>query len=89
MMGIGSSPGAPRSSIMFLMSIERSATLRSAGDVSKVLRISRMDGRLTSDNLHVVAGDQLDILFALGRHGGGRMCVCWWLECMFEKIVGG
>lgn len=30
MMGMGSSPGAPRSSIMFLMRMERSATLRSA-----------------------------------------------------------
>ena len=29
MIGIGSSPGLPKSSIMFLMSIERSATLRS------------------------------------------------------------
>ena len=30
MMGMGSSPGEPRSSIMFLMSMLRSATLRSA-----------------------------------------------------------
>ena len=29
MMGMGSSPGLPRSSIMFLISMERSATLRS------------------------------------------------------------
>lgn len=29
MMGIGSSPGAPRSSIMFLINMERSAILRS------------------------------------------------------------
>lgn len=28
MMGMGSAPGSPRSSIMFLMSMERSATLR-------------------------------------------------------------
>jgi hypothetical protein len=34
MIGIGSSPGVPKSSIMFLMSIERSATLRSAYEVS-------------------------------------------------------
>jgi hypothetical protein len=34
MMGIGSSPGAPRSSIMFLISMLRSATLRSMGHVS-------------------------------------------------------
>lgn len=30
MIGIGSSPGLPRSSIMFLINIERSAMLRSA-----------------------------------------------------------
>ena len=34
MIGIGSSPGAPRSSIIFLMSMERSAVLRSVVEVS-------------------------------------------------------
>ena len=36
MIGIGSSPGEPRSSIMFLMSMERSATLRSVGEEESV-----------------------------------------------------
>ena len=34
MMGMGSSPGAPRSSIMFLMSMERSAILRSVRELA-------------------------------------------------------
>lgn len=41
MIGIGSSPGAPRSSIMFLMSMERSATLRSATNSQSLLRKHR------------------------------------------------
>ena len=39
MMGIGSSPGAPKSSIMFLMSMERSATLRSAARSAQPMRV--------------------------------------------------
>lgn len=38
MIGMGSSPGAPRSSIMFLMSMLRSAILRSGGKESALVR---------------------------------------------------
>ena len=72
MMGMGSSPGAPRSSIMFLMSMERSAILRSVTELA--LCAFRMDQNSresahTSDDLDVVARDELDGLLSLGRHG--------------------
>jgi len=76
MMGIGSSPGAPRSSIMFLMSIERSATLRSVVGVSGSCTASESTGgALTGLDLDIVGADQLDLLLALGRHGDDIGCV--------------
>lgn len=71
MIGIGSSPGAPRSSIMFLMSMERSATLRSAkervSDDAQWWEGAEREWAHTSDDLDIVAGDQLDGLLTLGR----------------------
>jgi len=76
MMGIGSSPGAPRSSIMFLMSIERSATLRSAVNVSKsCTRSESAVLALTGLDLDIVGADQLHLLLALGCHADGIDCV--------------
>lgn len=73
-MGMGSSPGAPRSSIMFLMSMERSAILRSVRELALCALRMGQDGpeygrAHTSDDLDVVARDELDGLLSLGRHG--------------------
>ena len=45
MIGMGSSPGAPRSSIMFLMSMERSAILRSVKESAWCLATMGQDSR--------------------------------------------
>lgn len=73
MMGIGSSPGAPKSSIMFLMSMERSAILRSVEGVSELSACEgHISERHTSHDLDIVRADELDVLLTLGgRHGEG------------------
>ena len=73
MMGMGSSPGAPRSSIIFLISMERSAILRSGRELALCASKMGQDGpewgrAHTSDDLDVVARDELHGLFSLGRH---------------------
>lgn len=79
---------------MFLMSMERSATSRSVEEVSmrcaKRIKLLVEVGGLTSLDLYIVAGDQLDLLGSLvGRHVGWLgscgcvlvRLVCWWLRC--------
>ena len=66
MIGIASSSGAPRSSIMFLMSIERSATLRSITLLAK--RLWEVVTMRTGDDLDIVRAGQLDLLLAFRCH---------------------
>ena len=58
---------------MFLMSMERSATLRSVEEVSmrcaKRIKVLVEECGLTGLDLDIIAGDQLDLLGSLvGRH---------------------
>ena len=68
MIGIGSSPGAPRSSIMFLMSMLRSATLRSVKESVYARQCKGIGEVHTAFDLDVVRRHELDFLLTLGRH---------------------
>lgn len=68
MMGMGSSPGVPRSSIMFLMSIERSAMMRSTMSVSRASRDGRRASAHTSLDVDAIGADQDDLLVIGGSH---------------------
>lgn len=68
MMGMGSSPGVPRSSIMFLISIERSAMIRSATCVSKAGRDGEWASAHTSLNVDAIRADKDDLLLIGGSH---------------------
>lgn len=77
MIGMGSSPGAPRSSIMFLMSMERSAILRSEAQLATRSCDKRGDGaKHTSDDLDIVRANELDLLVTLGGHDDSSD-MCW------------
>jgi hypothetical protein len=68
MMGIGSSPGVPRSSIMFLISIERSAMIRSGTWVSKAGRDGGWVCGHTSLDVDAIRADKDDLLIVGGSH---------------------
>ena len=68
MMGMGSSPGVPRSSIMFLMSMERSAMIRSTIWISKASRDGERARAHTSLDVHAIRADQDDLLVIGGSH---------------------
>ena len=55
---------------MFLMSMERSAILRSEAQLTTRSCDNGNDGaKHTSDDLDIVRADELDLLVTLGRHG--------------------
>ena len=71
---------------MFLMSMERSAILRSVRELALCALRMGQDGpeygrAHTSDDLDVVARDELDGLLSLGRHGvdGCVWVIVWYL----------
>lgn len=83
MMGMGSSPGVPRSSIMFLMSIERSAMIRSTMCISEAGRDGARASAHTSLDVDAIRADEDDLLVIGGSHvvmdcrWGSWLCVVW------------
>lgn len=68
MMGMGSSPGVPRSSIMFLINIERSAMIRSATCVNRTAKYGRCAKVHTSLDVDAIRADKDDLLVVGGSH---------------------
>lgn len=85
MMGIGSSPGVPRSSIMFLISIERSAMIRSVTYVSGTGRDRRWVIAHTSLDVDAIRADKDDLLVVGGSHVVMNVDGIAWLWCVEER----